>query len=168
MERQECPKDWIAGNTVYIDKDGKGMDARWNRRWHPFLYKHLSVWTGGPSAFFRRELWDRVGGFDASLKYVMDIDLWTRMSRSGARYEVVDFPVWGFRWHEGSLTAGGRHETEHAGERVRMCEKFGLRHQDFWRNILRLVQLADGSYLRRIREAEAVRGKVWRELGGAS
>ena len=154
--------DWIAGNTVYIDKDGKGLNARWNRRWHPFLYKHLSVWTGGPSAFFRRELLEKVGGLDTSLKYVMDLDLWTRMARSGAKYEVVDFPVWGFRWHEGSLTAGGAHEAEHVGERARMCEKFGLRHQKFWRNMLRIVQLVDGSYWRRLRETKAVRGESWR------
>lgn len=131
------------------------------------MYKHLSVWTGGPSAFFRRELWEKVGGFDTSLRFVMDIDLWTRMARAGVKYEVVDFPVWGFRWHEGSLTAGGQHEAEHVRERFQMCEKFGLRHQNFWRNILRIVQLADGSYWRRICETRSVRGKNWREMGVA-
>ena len=145
--------DWIAGNTVYIDKDGKGLNARWNRRWHPFLYKHLSVWTGGPSAFFRRELFERTGGFDTSLKYVMDLDLWTRMARAGARYEVVDFPVWGFRWHEGSLTAGGQHEEETAAEFRSLCEKFGYGNRAFWRMMMRATQLLDGSWMRRRRES---------------
>lgn len=167
IEHSNNSLNWIAGNTVYIDKDGRGLNARWNKRWHPFLYKHLSVWTGGPSAFFRRELWEKVGGFDTSLRFVMDIDLWTRMARAGVKYEVVDFPVWGFRWHEGSLTAGGQHEAEHVRERFQMCEKFGLRHQNFWRNILRIVQLADGSYWRRICETRSVRGKNWREMGVA-
>ena len=149
---------WIAGNTIYIDKDGKGLDARWNKRWHPFLYKHLPVWTGGPSAFFRRELFEKAGGFDTSLKYVMDIDLWTRMARAGAKYEVVDFPVWGFRWHEGSLTAGGRHEKESAAEFQSLCEKFGYGNQAFWRMMMRATQVLDGSWARRMSLTQRHRG----------
>lgn len=156
LECSECSNEWIAGNTVYIDKEGKGMNARWNRRWHPFLYKHLSVWTGGPSAFFRRELFEKAGGFDTSLKYVMDIDLWTRMARMGARYAVADFPVWGFRWHEGSLTAGGQHDDEAAAEFRSLCEKFGFRHQAFWRMMMRATQVLDGSWARRMKETRKV------------
>ena len=153
----DCSIDWIAGNTVYIDKDGKGLDARWNRRWHPFLYRHMLVWTGGPSAFFRRELLEKVGGIDTSLKYMMDIDLWTRMARAGARYEVAGIPVWGFRWHEGSLTASGRHVAESAAEFRKLCAKFGLRHQRFWRTMMRATQVLDGSWARRMQETRKVR-----------
>ena len=148
--------DWIAGNTVYIDKDGKGLDARWNKRWHPFLYKHMPVWTGGPSAFFKRELWEKIGGLDTSLKYVMDIDLWTRMARAGAKYEVVDFPVWGFRWHEGSLTASGAHAVESAAEMRKLCGKFGYGNQTFWRMMMRATQMLDGSWARRMKETRKV------------
>ena len=153
-----CSIEWIAGNTVYIDKDGKGLDARWNNRWHPFLYKHMPVWTGGPSSFFRKELWEKIGGFDTSLKYVMDLDLWTRMARAGAKYEVVDFPVWGFRWHEGSLTAGGAHKEEVAAEFRILCEKFGFRNQAFWRMMMRATQLLDGSWARRMVLTQRHRG----------
>ena len=154
----DCSIEWVAGNTVYIDKDGKGLDARWNKRWHSFLYRNLPVWTGGPSAFFRRGLWEKVGGFDTSLKYVMDIDLWTRMARAGAKYEVADFPVWGFRWHEGSLTAGGQHDDEAAAEFRSLCEKFGFRHQAFWRMMMRATQVLDGSWARRMQETRKVEG----------
>ena len=149
LECSECSNDWIAGNTVYIDKDGKGLDARWNKRWHPFLYRHMPVWTGGPSAFFKRELLEKIGGLDTSLKYVMDIDLWTRMARAGAKYEVADFPVWGFRWHEGSLTASGAHAVESAAEMRRLYEKFGYGNQAFWRMMMRATQMLDGSWARR-------------------
>ena len=153
---------WIAGNTVYIDKDGRGLDARWNKRWHPFLYKHMPVWTGGPSAFFKRELWEKIGGFDTSLRFVMDIDLWTRMARAGARYEVADFPVWGFRWHEDSLTASGAHVAESATEMRRLCEKFGYGNQAFWRMMMRATQLLDGSWARRMILTQRHRGtEVW-------
>ena len=150
IEQSNNSLEWIAGNTVYIDKGGKGLDARWNKRWHPFLYKHMPVWTGGPSAFFRKELFERVGGLDTSLKYVMDLDLWTRMARAGAKYEVVDFPVWGFRWYEGSLTAGGEHDEEVAAESRSLCEKFEYGHQAFWRMMMRATQVLDGSWARRM------------------
>ena len=163
IEHSNNSLDWIAGNTVYIDKDGKGLNARWNRRWHPFLYKHMPVWTGGPSAFFRRDLWEKVGGFDTSLKYVMDLDLWTRMARAGTKYEVVDFPVWGFRWHEGSLTAGGLHEEETAAEFRRLCKKFGYRNQAFWRMMMRATQVLDGSWAWRMILTQRYRGT---EVGG--
>ena len=158
---------WIAGNTVYIDKDGRGLDARWNRRWHPFLYRHLPVWTGGPSAFFRRELFEKIGGFDTSLKYVMDLDLWTRMARAGTKYEVVDFPVWGFRWHEGSLTAGGQHDEEAGEEFRRMCERFGFRHQAFWRMMMRATQVLDGSWARRMILTRILRAQASCEAGAS-
>ena len=158
IEQSNNSLDWIAGNTVYIDKDGRGLDARWNKRWHPVLYKHMPVWTGGPSAFFRKELFEKAGGFDTSLKYVMDIDLWTRMARAGAKYEVVDFPVWGFRWHQGSLTAGGQHEEDAAAEFRRVCEKFGYGNQAFWRMMMRATQVMDGSWARRMILTQRHRG----------
>ena len=157
--------DWVVANTVYLDKDGVGQYTMWNKRWHGFIYRYLTVWSGGPSAFFRRELFEKIGGFDISLKYVMDIDLWTRMAKAGFRYKVVDFPVWGFRCHEGSLTASGKHRVEHEQERVRMLEKLGVRHLKLWRNVMRCVQLLDGSYLRRILTTRVVKGKHWKTLG---
>ena len=74
------------------------------------------------------------------------------MARAGAKYEVVDFPVWGFRWHKGSLTAGGRHEEDAAVEFRRLCETFGYGNQAFWRMMMRLTQLVDGSFARRRQE----------------
>ena len=49
--------EWIAGDTVYIDEQGKVLNVRCDAKWRSWFGKKLSVWTGGPSAFFRRELW---------------------------------------------------------------------------------------------------------------
>ena len=167
IDRAERLVEWIAGNTVYIDKDGRATDARWNRRWHPFLYRHMTVWTGGPSAFFRRELFEKTGGFDSALRYVMDIDLWTRMARSGAKYEVADFPVWGFRWHADSLTAGGAHADEAAAEYDGLCAKFGFARPRFWRTLMRVTQAFDGSWTRRRKLTRTVRGKTFEDGRGS-
>lgn len=40
-------------------------------------------WLMQQSCFWRRELWNQVGGVDESLSLLMDIDLWLRLSRVG-------------------------------------------------------------------------------------
>lgn len=141
--------DWIAGNTVYIDGKGRWTDSRWNGRWHGFLNRHLPTWTFGPSSFFTRGLWEKHGGLDTSLRFSMDIDLWTRWALAGERYAMIPDYLWGFRWHEGSTTASGRNLAEQSDE-LRLIEKrHGFSHQGFWRFVSRVIQLLDGSYLRR-------------------
>lgn len=143
--------NWIAGNTVYIDENGRRVDARWNGRWHAVLNRHLPTWTFGPSAFFTRDLWSRHGGFDTAFRCSMDVELWTRWAMSGERYSMLSDYLWGFRWHSGSLTAGGANrelqELEH-----RMIEaRYGFSHPGIWRFLSRVTQLVDGSWLRRKR-----------------
>ena len=141
--------DWIAGGTRYIDADGKALGSKFDKRFHPWLYRHMPVWTYGPSAFFRRELWERHGGLDVSMRYMMDLDLWTRWARAGHRFEVCPDFLWGFRVHPGSLTAGGAHDAERAEERGRFYARYGFGHQGFWLALQRMSRLLDGSYFRR-------------------
>lgn len=156
---------WIAGNTKYIDLGGMIINVRKDARWYPWLGRHLSVWTGGPSAFFHRDLWEQLGTFDNTFRFMMDIDLWTRWAKAGQRFTVVDEYVWGFRVHQGSLTSGGKYELERYAERKHLWEKHGLRRQYFWRNLTRFVQLMDGSWFRRKWDSHIMRGTHWR-LGG--
>lgn len=143
--------EWFAGNTKYLGEDGSHIGVRWNSRWHSFLYRYLAVWTGGPSSFFKKALWERLGGFDTSLRFMMDIDLWTRWARQGVRYEVLPQLIWGFRVHHGSLTTGGCHDKELVEEAERFAVTQGLRNQKFWRLLMRVTQVADGSWWRRLR-----------------
>lgn len=156
--------EWIAGDTVYIDENGIVKDARTDARWRPWFGKKLSVWTGGPSAFFRRELWEGLGGFDVDLHYVMDIDVWTRWARAGVKFTGAGRYLWGFRMHDGSKTMGGRHDGAHLSERMRVLERHGVSNQGFWRNLTRLGSVADGSWFKRMRDRKKVRGIRWKDL----
>ena len=157
--------DWIAGDTVYIDKQGAVRDVRCDAKWRPWFGKRLSVWTGGPSAFFRRELWERFGGFDTSLKYVMDIDLWTRWAKAGVRFESLNDYVWGFRAHDGSLTGGGDNRAAQLEEWARVDSKYGVESIGFWRNVTRTASVLDGSWLKRKMDSIRHRGLRWDEIG---
>ena len=159
----ECV-DWIAGDTVYIDERGIVTDVRRDARWYPWYGRHLSVWTGGPSAFFRRALWERCGGFDESYRFMMDIDLWTRWAKAGERFVGLGDYLWGFRIHKGSLTMGGDNEAAKIEERKRLLTKHNLPAQGFWRNVTRVAQVLDGSWLRRQYDARTCRAVHWREV----
>lgn len=156
--------EWIAGDTVYLDHGGIARDVRTDAKWYPWLGKKLSVWTGGPSSFFRRELWERYGGFNVDLKYVMDIDLWTRWAKKGVKFKSVGRYVWGFRVHEGSKTMGGRNEKSHYEERAEVLKSHGLYKQQGWRNLTRMCSLLNGGWFKRLRDRKSFFGINWRDL----
>lgn len=56
-----------------------------------------------PPAFVRRELMQRVGGFDTNLVYAMDYDLWLKLGCLSAPLQ-LDEPLAAFREHQGSLS----------------------------------------------------------------
>lgn len=51
-----------------------------------------------PAVFARRELWERLGGFDPALKNAMDYDLFLRARTAGARFRVIDRPLSVVAW----------------------------------------------------------------------
>ena len=156
--------NWIACDTVYLDEKGIVKDVRTDAKWRSWFGKHLSVWTGGPSAFFRRELWEKRGGFAADLKYAMDIDLWTRWAKAGERFVGLGDYVWGFRMHDGSKTMGGGNESAQREERARIDARHGVSSEGFWRKATRIASVLDGSWSKRQSDTARMRGKLWSEI----
>ena len=157
--------EWIVGDTVYLDEKGVVQDVRTDAKWRPWFGKKLSVWTGGPSAFFCRELWGRHGGFDADLKYAMDIDLWTRWAKAGEKFVGLGDYVWGFRMHEGSKTMGGGDKSVQWEELARIDARHGVSSAGFWRNLTRAANVMDGSWSKRRSDARRLSGLEWRTVG---
>ena len=153
--------DWIAGDTVYLDEKGIVKDVRTDAKWRRWFGKKLSVWTGGPSAFFRRELWEKRGGFDANLKYVMDIDLWTRWAQAGEKFVGLGDYVWGFRVHGGSQTMNGENFAAQIAERKAIDAKYGVSSDGFWRNATRVASVLDGSWAKRRLDTGRLNGRHW-------
>lgn len=151
--------NWIAGDTVYLDEKGIVKDVRTDAKWRSWFGKTLSVWTGGPSAFFRRELWEKRGGFAADLKYAMDIDLWTRWAKAGERFVGLGDYVWGFRMHDESKTGSGRFAAEQAKELAAIDARYGVATMGFWRDLTRMASLLDGTWSKRRRDSKKMRGR---------
>ena len=150
--------NWIAGDTVYIDEVGNVKGVRCDAKWRSWFGKKLSVWTGGPSAFFKRELWEKHGGFDTELKYAMDIDLWTRWAKAGEKFVGLGDYVWGFREHCGSKTGSGHNVAVQAEELRMVRERYGIGNERLWRNLTRAASVLDGAWFKRKRDSQRMQG----------
>ena len=168
IDRKGDAVQWIAGNLVYLDSDGRVMRCtreRGARRW----YDGLSVRVFGPSSFFRRELFDRCGPLDTSLRYCMDTDLWNRFRAAGAWYVKLPRYVWGFRVHGDSKTSGAlRGEVPEAMRRERTIVegRAGVRTGGVRKGLLRLVRIIDGSTARSVAATLRWRGRDWKAVRG--
>ncbi len=140
---------WLAGNLIYIDEQGHVLWCACDGQWHDALYRHAPVRVYGPSSVFSKSLFDSVGGFDETLHYVMDTDLWLRFKKEGARFVRLPHYFWGFRIHAGSKTAGdllGRTTPEMAAEQERMYLKNGLKVTQLGLCSQRMWRILNGCY----------------------
>lgn len=79
-----------------------------------------------PAVFWRRSLFQRVGGFDSGMRYVADLDYWLRASAAGARIAHINEVIAIERIHEGRLSSAQKDRmaaedrdmrARHAGDR---------------------------------------------------
>jgi hypothetical protein len=155
--------EWLAGNLIYIDKQDKVLWCARDGQWHDWLYRHAPVRVYGPSSVFTKRLFDRVGGFDESLHYVMDTDLWLRFKRAGARFVRMPYYFWGFRVHEGSKTSGGlmgKKSPEIVAEQERMYRKNGFQVTQLGLWSQRLWRIVNGCYARAWWDTRRMRGNL--------
>ena len=153
--------NWIAGNQLLIDDAGKVLKCSVGNGWHDWLYRHAVPHVNGPSAFFRRELFEKVGGFDTSLHICMDWDLWIRFMKAGAQFHRIDEYMWAMRQWAGSKTQGDSCAADWHGKEVgRMLAKnrFVVTRRGIFK--LRLWRMMDGSYLRGWVDTLRMRGRT--------
>lgn len=158
--------EWIAGDMVLIDGEGKVIRCQKDRgSFRAYEGKPIRVF--GPSSFFRRELFERVGGLDVNLRYCMDIDLWCRFREAGAWFKKTGSYVWGFREHDGSTTTGAKKPGEQSRqdrEVAAMHERRGVKMTAGGVRALRLRRILDGSFIKAIFDTIRFKGKKWSEI----
>lgn len=164
--------EWFCGNFLRFNAyTGKVIEAVWGPHCVPrFLQgNHFPIATFGPTTFWSRVAYDRVGPLDISLHYTMDVDYWQRLIMSGYRYQRINHCCWAFRMHEASKTAEfDRHKRS---EEVLACMKKELAfiaHKNGYSTtlygivLLRLWRALDFSALISIIRLYFVRGKKFK------
>lgn len=76
------------------------------------------------SVMLRKALWDRVGGFDPSFRYVEDRDMWLRCARVGARFAYTGEETCLYRKHAAAL-------SKHAGPMAEAAARALDKHLDW-------------------------------------
>lgn len=100
--------DLIFGDNFYIDEHNRVL--AFSKGWVPNLCNATLYggWTPLQEAcFWRRDLYERIGGISRSLEYAADYDLFLRMSSSTSRTAYVPFAFSGFRRHQGQKSIAG-------------------------------------------------------------
>lgn len=114
--------DMIFGDDFYIDEDNRVLS--YSRGWVSNLRTAMLYggWTPLQDAcFWRRGLYQSIGGIDRSLRYAADYDLFLRMALAGrAGYVPVTFSA--FRRHAGQKSVSGSAAYEDERRRVRARE----------------------------------------------
>jgi hypothetical protein len=105
--------DVIYGHRILVDENSREI-ARW------FLPKHqpevLRFYDFVPqeTLFWRRRIWDKVGGIDTSFQFAMDWDLLLRFQAAGAKIARIPYSLGCFRVHAAQKTTAQIHSIGQA------------------------------------------------------
>jgi glycosyltransferase involved in cell wall biosynthesis len=72
-----------------------------------------------PSTFWKRSLYDRLGGLDESFHFALDYEYWVRFVFGGASVHFMDRPLSAYRLHDVSKTISSQEKFRAEEERLR-------------------------------------------------
>lgn len=76
------------GDSVWIDGAGNFIKPKKEIAFNRFVWMYDHNYLPQPSTFWRRELYERVGGLDARWNLAMDADLWIRFAEHAEPHHV--------------------------------------------------------------------------------
>jgi glycosyltransferase involved in cell wall biosynthesis len=117
--------DVVYGHRILVDAETREL-GRWVLPPHRNANVHWVDYVPQETLFWRRRVWDRVGGINRCLHYAMDWDLLLRFQEAGARVVRLPWFLGAFRVHDAQKTASlfhscGREEIRLIRERL-WCE----------------------------------------------
>lgn len=146
--------DLIHTNVAYIDAGSRIIRlVRVSCQSRFFFFR--GVWHGcAPSIFFKTSSLRDVGGVNKNLQLSMDLDVWVRMMKAGARVVHVPQYLGGFRWHDTAKTVQSlrSRNTQENSETTSILDSNLPRSNPFkrafWRRIYKIYQIINFNYLR--------------------
>ncbi|MEO1660395.1 MAG: glycosyltransferase family 2 protein [Pseudomonadota bacterium] len=114
--------NWFFGNVIWIDDKDTVLRVRRGESFSHTFGNLGRLTACGPSAFFSRELYENVGGFDRDFHYKMDTQLWWKFFLSGERFVRLDKYIWALRLHKDAKMSG-HHFSDQVDEISRARQK---------------------------------------------
>ena len=109
----------VYGRCEYIDGVGKRLWVNKSGTYAKYLMRFGPQLIPQPGALFRLTAYEQIGGLDRRYKWAFDLDLLIRLSRVG-KLHFVPTTLSRFRWHEGSLSVGGRKGSVREASEIRI------------------------------------------------
>jgi GT2 family glycosyltransferase len=102
--------DIVYGGVNFVDEQGKFLRKGFVNRDAPGLLTsfHQQVGIVQPGVFWRRRVFDELGGPSEEYNYCMDYELWVRMADAGFKWHYIDEVLAHHRWWDGMKTSSGR------------------------------------------------------------
>jgi glycosyltransferase involved in cell wall biosynthesis len=150
-----CPKfDMAMGNGYVVDFQGRNLRHLRARNFSVQSYLYGGTRWLQQSTFFRREAFQRSGGFNVENRTCWDGELFVSMVQRGALVGYIDADLAAFRLHSASISGSKRLENAYQEDCRRIFRK--IRGRD-WRVTDDLLRLFYRS------EALMVRAGLWPE-----
>lgn len=109
----------VFGHCQYIDSDGIDVLVKRTGPWAVPLLRFGPQLIPQPSAVFRRDAFEKVGGLSEKYEFAFDFDLFLNLSELG-RSVFIDSITSSHRWHATSLTYSRRWESVKEASAVRV------------------------------------------------
>jgi GT2 family glycosyltransferase len=109
----------VYGHCQYIDSEGNDVLVKRSGSWAVPLLRFGPQLIPQPSAVFRRDAFQRVGGLADRFEFAFDFDLFLKLSKLG-KAVFVDKILSSHRWHATSLTYSRRWDSVKEASAVRV------------------------------------------------
>ncbi len=111
--------DVVYGHRIVVDAQGRQV-GRWvlpRHHWSGITWRDF---VPQETLFWRRSIWDRVGGIDTSFRFALDWDLIIRFHQAGAKFVRIPRFLGAFTTHPAQKSLAARDTTgKHEFERIR-------------------------------------------------
>ena len=114
--------DVLTGYSVFLDEAGVVTRVNLIEGESPVWLERGILHVCQPTCYFRRRLYEQVGGIDRHLHCLLDTELWLRFFAAGARWGHVPAVLGGFRQH--ALMKGRTWLARYAEERGMVAEQY--------------------------------------------
>jgi hypothetical protein len=140
----------VFGHCQYIDSEGNDVLVKRSGSWAVPLLRFGPQLIPQPSAVFRRDAFEKVGGLSDKFEFAFDFDLFLKLTRLG-KAVFVDRILSSHRWHATSLTNSRRWDSVREASLVRVLSlpsaaKF---FSPFWELPIVMVTFLAGHFLSR-------------------
>lgn len=161
--------DYATGNVLFFYNDSLKIEKTvWGPNYLPYWLQgpgRISV-VFGPTTFWRRSVYEKLGPIDESLHYTMDTEYWCRMMMAGHKQVRVNHFCWGFRNHENSKTAtyderslSIQTQLKINNEHKYILQKTKYKPTTFWRLVGLICRVIDTSFFRAFYNNIFLKGK---------